>query len=176
MRASLQHALIAFVIVNHNKRAKYMKKLISAASLFLLPFTSAMADSNTALNSTAFRGGQPGGGPIFFNITTDGTQTISSSFGPGPRGIETPRGRLVLFIDGNMDNLARDIARGEGETLSTLAAVWGVSADDNAFFSELVQSHFGDVFTSENVTSENVLNNLNALISDNERLAEYSLS
>jgi hypothetical protein len=75
-----------------------------------------------------------------------------------------------------MDNLARDMSKGEGETLSTLAEVWGVQAEDQAAFNEVAQAHFSEVFTSENVTSQAVLENLNTLISNNEKLSAYKLS
>ena len=75
-----------------------------------------------------------------------------------------------------MDNLARDMSKGEGETLSTLAAVWGVPAEDQSAFNALAQENFSDVFTSENVTSQAVLENLNALMSNNAQFAAYTLS
>jgi hypothetical protein len=92
--------------------------------------------------------------------------------GTGP---VTSSEKLALFIDGNMDNLARDMSKGEGETLSTLATVWGVAEQDQATFNEVAQGNFSEVFTSENVTSQAVLENLNSLMSNNVALATYTL-
>ena len=79
---------------------------------------------------------------------------------------------LVQFVDANMDNLARDMSRGEGEVLSTLTAVWGIQ--EEPLFLALVQESFTEVFTSENVTSEEILTNLNLLVSNHKQLSEYA--
>jgi len=160
-----------------------MKKLIAIAALSLLPLTNAMADSDIGcgLGSIVMAGQE---GKVFkvLGATTNGTsgnQTFGITFGTlgcDGTGAVTSSVKLALFIDGNMDNLARDMSKGEGETLSTLAEVWGVSAQDQATFNQLVQANFSEVFTSENVTSQAVLENLNTLVANNEQLAAYTLS
>jgi len=160
-----------------------MKKLIAIAALSLLPFTNAMADSDIGcgLGSMVMAGQE---GKVFkvLGATTNGTsgnQTFGITFGTlGCDGTDTvtSMAKLSLFIDGNMDNLARDMSKGEGETLSTLAEVWGLSSEDQVAFNQLAQANFSDVFTSENVTSQAVLENLNTLISNNVQLATYKLS
>ena len=80
-----------------------------------------------------------------------------------------------MFIDGNMDNLARDIAKGEGETLATLSEVWGINEADKAAFNTLAQENFAQVFKSENVTSQEVFVNLNNVVADNAQLAGYAI-
>jgi len=160
-----------------------MKKLIAVAALSFLPFTSAMADQDIGcgLGSMVMAGQE---GKVFkvLGATTNGTsgnQTFGITFGTlgcdGDSAV-TSTAKLSLFIDGNMDNLARDMSKGEGETLSTLAEVWGLSTEDQATFNQLAQANFSDVFTSENVTSQAVLENLNKLMSNNDQLSEYTLS
>ena len=147
-----------------------MKKLIAVA-LLVLPLTNVIAAANEGLG---FRGHHRGSFQLF-NITTDGTMSVSTtSHHRGYRG--GGRARLALFIEGNMDNLARDISRSGGETLSTLTAVWGVPIEDEAAFNKLVQANFSNVFTSEDVTSQEVLSNLNDVISTDQDLAVYTLS
>ncbi|KOO11285.1 hypothetical protein AKJ18_29895, partial [Vibrio xuii] len=90
-------------------------------------------------------------------------------------GTITSAQKLALFIDGNMDNLARDIAKGEGETLATLSEVWGISAADKTAFNELAQQNFAEVFKSENVTSQEVFANLNTLVASDNALAAYAI-
>ncbi len=102
-------------------------------------------------------------GITFGTLGCDGNGTISSSE------------KLALFIDGNMDNLARDIAKGEGETLATLSEVWGVQEADKATFNTLAQENFAEVFKSENVTSQEVFANLNNLVAQNDALAGYAI-
>ncbi|WP_413700810.1 DUF3015 domain-containing protein [Psychromonas sp. KJ10-10] len=159
-----------------------MKKLIAVATISLLPFTNAMADQDIGcgLGSMVFAGQE---GKVFkvLGATTNGTsgnQTFGITFGTlgcDGTGTVTSSAKLALFIDGNMDNLARDISKGEGETLSTLAEVWGIAEQDQTTFNEITQANFSEVFTSENVTSQVVLENLNNLMATNVELASYTL-
>lgn len=160
-----------------------MKKLIAVAAISLLPFTNVMADQDIGcgLGSMVFAG-QEGKVVKVLGATTNGTsgnQTFGITFGTlgcDGTGPVTSTAKLALFIDGNMDNLARDMSKGEGETLATLAEVWGVAEQDQAAFNEFAQANFSNVFTSENVTSQAVLENLNGLLSNNAQLAAYTLS
>jgi hypothetical protein len=159
-----------------------MKKLIAVAAISFLPFTNVMADQDIGcgLGSMVFAGQE---GKVFkvLGATTNGTsgnQTFGITFGTlgcDGTGTVTSSAKLALFIDGNMDNLARDMSKGEGETLSTLATVWGVAEQDQATFNEVAQASFSEVFTSENVTSQAVLENLNNLMAANVELATYTL-
>ena len=54
--------------------------------------------------------------------------------------------------------------------------VWGVADQDKAAFNKLAQAKFSSVFTSENVTSQTVLKNLNTVVASDEKLASYTLS
>tara|TARA_R110001583_G_scaffold112950_2_gene263268 strand:- start:7342 stop:7821 length:480 start_codon:yes stop_codon:yes gene_type:complete len=159
-----------------------MKKLIAVAAISFLPFTNVMADQDIGcgLGSMVFAG-QEGKVVKVLGATTNGTsgnQTFGITFGTlgcDGTGTVTSSAKLALFIDGNMDNLARDMSKGEGETLSTLATVWGVAEQDQAAFNEVAQANFSEVFTSENVTSQAVLENLNNLMAANIELATYTL-
>ncbi|NNN62458.1 DUF3015 domain-containing protein [Vibrio sp. A11] len=141
-----------------------MKKLFAVAALVALPFSNAvMADSDIGcgVGTMIFDGKE---GKVFkvLGATTNGTsgnQTFGITFGTlGCDGTGTINSaqKLALFIDGNLDNLARDIARGEGETLATLSEVWGIQASDKAAFNQLAKENFANVFQSENVTSQEV--------------------
>ncbi|NAW67178.1 DUF3015 family protein, partial [Photobacterium halotolerans] len=90
-------------------------------------------------------------------------------------GVITSKEKLAMFIDGNMDNLARDIARGEGETLATLTDVWGMSDEAKAAFNATARNNYASIFASENVTSADVLANLNTMVADQNTLAAYAL-
>jgi hypothetical protein len=109
---------------------------------------------------------------------TSGNQTFGITFGTlgcdGSGTINSAQ-KLALFIDGNMDNLARDIAKGEGETLATLSEVWGINEADKSAFNELAQQNFAEVFKSENVTSQEVFTNLNTLVAGDNALAAYAI-
>ncbi|KII75611.1 DUF3015 domain-containing protein [Vibrio renipiscarius] len=161
-----------------------MKKLLAVAALAAtLPLSNvAMADADIGcgLGTMVFDGKS---GKVFkiLGATTNGTsgnQTFGISFGTlgcDGNGTINSAQKLALFIDGNMDNLARDIAKGEGETLATLSEVWGVQASDKEAFNELAQENFAEVFKSENVTSEEVFANLNTLVAADATLAGYAI-
>ncbi|NIY83868.1 DUF3015 domain-containing protein [Vibrio hepatarius] len=161
-----------------------MKKLLAVAALAsTLPLSNvAMADSDIGcgLGTMVFDGKS---GKVFkvLGATTNGTsgnQTFGITFGTlGCDGTGTINSaqKLALFIDGNMDNLARDIAKGEGETLATLSEVWGINEADKSAFNELAQQNFAEVFKSENVTSQEVFTNLNTLVAGDDALATYAI-
>ncbi|GAK88009.1 hypothetical protein JCM19238_5619 [Vibrio ponticus] len=161
-----------------------MKKLLAVAALAAtLPLSNvAMADQDIGcgLGTMIFDGKS---GKVFkvLGATTNGTsgnQTFGITFGTlgcDGNGTISSSEKLALFIDGNMDNLARDIAKGEGETLATLSEVWGVQEADKAAFNTLAQENFAEVFKSENVTSQEVFANLNNLVAEDAALAGYAI-
>ncbi|MGF1910706.1 DUF3015 domain-containing protein [Vibrio kasasachensis] len=161
-----------------------MKKLLAvaalAATLPLSQFAMADQDIGCGLGTMIFDGKS---GKVFkvLGATTNGTsgnQTFGITFGTlgcDGTGTISSSEKLALFIDGNMDNLARDIAKGEGETLATLSEVWGVQEADKAAFNTLAQENFAEVFKSENVTSQEVFANLNNLVAQNDALVGYAI-
>jgi len=160
-----------------------MKKIIAVAALSLLPLTQALADQDIGcgLGSMVFAG-QEGKAVKVLGATTNGTsgnQTFGITFGTlgcDGTGTVTSSAKIAMFIDGNVDQLANDISKGEGETLATLAEVWGFAEQDKAAFNTLAQANFSKVFTSENVTSQTVLENLNRLVANNAELSTYKLA
>lgn len=160
-----------------------MKKLIAVAAISLLPFSNTMADQDIGcgLGSMLFAG-KDGKAVKVLGATTNGTsgnQTFGITFGTlgcDGTGTVTSSAKIAQFIDGNMEQLARDMSQGEGETLSTLAEIWGVQDQDKAAFNALAQSQFATVFTSENVTSQTVLENLNSVVASDASLSAYTLS
>ncbi len=66
------------------------------------------------------------------------------------------------FIADNMDNLAQDIAMGEGEYLDVLSDMLAVS--DKAAFKSTVQANFNNIYSSSEVTAEEVSAKIYALV------------
>lgn len=111
---------------------------------------------NNADNSSLFQA---------FQATTNGTSG-SQTFGisTGTSNCQKPASfvqneKLNNFVQANMDNLAQDIARGNGESLDTFAELLGVTPAQNAAFSAKLQANFGKIFTSENVVLAEVIDN-----------------
>lgn len=101
-----------------------------------------------------------------FQATTNGT-FAAQLFGitSGTSECEKPakfvkNERVNEFVVANMDNLARDIAMGKGETLEAFADLLQVPADARAEFYHRLQSSFAKIFSSENVVLANVLDSV----------------
>lgn len=67
--------------------------------------------------------------------------------------------RLNHFVLANMDNLAKDIAQGRGETLDTFAELLQIPAQDRPAFYATLQQNFTKVFSSSNVQLAEVIDN-----------------
>ncbi len=68
--------------------------------------------------------------------------------------------KVDTFVADNMDNLARDIARGQGEYVNTLAVLMEIPNAKKAAFRSQLQAHFSDIYTSDQVTYSEVVQNI----------------
>jgi len=100
-----------------------------------------------------------------FQATTNGTSG-SQTFGitSGTSECRQPSKfvqseKLINFVQANMDNLAKDIAMGKGETLDTFAELLGVTQEQSSTANQKLQSNFGKIFTSEHVVVAEVIDN-----------------
>ena len=66
--------------------------------------------------------------------------------------------KLNQFVGENMDELAMDISSGKGETLNTVAKLMNV--ENTQEFSAKLQANFSEIYTSENVTSAQVIDSI----------------
>jgi hypothetical protein len=73
--------------------------------------------------------------------------------------------RLNTFVAENMDNLAKDMAQGSGEYLNTLAVLMEVPEGQRVDFYSRLQGNFSQIYTSDQVTSIDVLKNIETVIS-----------
>lgn len=137
-----------------------------------------------AMSATAFAAGQAvqntgcGLGTILWENKADNSAlfqafqaTTNATFGSQTFGISSGtlqcdqpdrfvrNERLMHFVQANMDNLAKDIAMGRGETLDTFAELLGVAPGENAAFNAKLQANFSKVFPAENVVLADVIDN-----------------
>jgi hypothetical protein len=68
--------------------------------------------------------------------------------------------RLNEFMLANMDNLAKEIAMGKGETLEAFAELLQVPVEKRPEFYQKLQANFAKIFTSEDVQFANVADNV----------------
>ncbi len=68
--------------------------------------------------------------------------------------------RMQQFVVANLDELARDIARGQGETLDTLADMMNIPQSERPQVYSKLQSNFSKIFPSEKVEGTEVVDNI----------------
>ena len=66
--------------------------------------------------------------------------------------------RAEEFVASNMDQLAKEIAMGHGESIDTLAEL--LSVEDKEGFALGLQTNYKGIYTSENVEMADVLDNI----------------
>ena len=153
---------------------------VLGAIAIVAPMT-AMADNvgSCGWGSKLFEG-QQGIAPQVLAVTTNGTsgnQTFgitSGTSGCTQNGVVSSTWKTAMFIDGNKTKLTRDVALGQGETLTSLASLIGIQSKDRDAFYRVAQENFKTIFPSESVTTGEVQASLRAVIASNAELSKYS--
>jgi len=96
-----------------------------------------------------------------------GNQTFGIT--SGTLGCERPANfasnrEILEYVNDNMDHLVLDVARGQGESLSALADLMGVAEQERLGMYTLLQANFDRVFTSADVTADDVVANMEAVL------------
>ncbi|MEA1080803.1 DUF3015 domain-containing protein [Marinobacter qingdaonensis] len=151
-----------------------MKKLI--AGVMLLGASSmAFAQPGCGVGAMIWKG-QSGIAPHVLAATTNGTfgnQTFGMT--TGTLGCQTNEAvqSMALYMDSNIDKVARDMSRGTGENLDTLAVLLGVDAADRDTFRQVLQDNFASIFPSSDTTSGEAVDAIVAVLEKNESLSKY---
>ncbi|MBQ0746596.1 MAG: DUF3015 domain-containing protein [Marinobacter sp.] len=151
-----------------------MKKLIAGAIL-LGASSMAFAQPGCGVGAMIWKG-QSGVAPHVLAATTNGTfgnQTFGMT--TGTLGCQTNESvqSMAMYMDSNIDKVARDMSRGNGENLETLAVLLGVEATDRDAFRQILQDNFAAVFPSSDTTSGEAVDAIVALLEKNESLSKY---
>src|SRR5258705_4464584 len=156
-----------------------MKKVLIAVVLSTVPaFAFAQANNigGCGVGSKLFDG-QSGILPNIFAVTTNNYsgQTFaitSGTSGCSQDGVVRSNWKMSMFIDGNKDQLARDMSIGNGETLDSLAHLIGVRDTDRATFNRTAQENLSSIFPSETASTEQVVAGLKKVLSENRELSQ----
>lgn len=151
-----------------------MKKLIAGAIL-LGASSMAFAQPGCGVGAMIWKG-QSGIAPHVLAATTNGSfgnQTFGMT--TGTLGCQTNEAvqSMAMYMNGNIDNVARDMSRGTGENLDTLAVVLGVEQADRGAFRQLLQDNFATIFPTTDTTSDEAVGAIVALMEKNEKLSKY---
>ncbi len=159
-----------------------MKKSLVTLAVLMGSMSNAMAASPNSVGcglGAQLFDGQSGIFPQVLAVTTNGTfgnQTFGISTGTlgcDPDGTVVASARIPMFVGANMENLARDMATGKGESLESLAALLGVAEQDKSSFFTATKSNFGRIFARDNVTSGDVVASLYQVMQEDAALAQY---
>lgn len=148
-----------------------MKKVVlsvAVASALATSAFSAQAMAGCGLGYMLFGKDKPQDMPMqVLAATVNGTgyQTFgitTGTSGCNPDGVWASNEELNNFTGQNLEKLATDMARGNGETLDAFADLAGI-ADKDAFFAAS-QKNFSKIFTHENISAGEVLSNMDAVL------------
>lgn len=148
-----------------------MKKLILAVGCLSMPMFSLMAvnqeNVGAGLGTMLFQNQDGLISEVSAATTNDllGTQTFAITTGTSgatmPESIVDAK-KTKEFMSANMDELAKDIAMGEGENLEALASLLAVK--DVEKFSSMLQENFDKLYASEDVTHLQLFDKITALM------------
>lgn len=151
-----------------------MKKVILGSLIVLAPITS-YADTGAGCGwGEMVWEGKTG----FFAHTSAGTTNatfFNQVFGmiSGTAGCDTSQTieAASLFMDNNMEKVALDFSRGKGENLDALGKIFNISETEE--FSTFVQSNFSEIYPSSEVSAEDMMESLVALMKSDGQFSKY---
>lgn len=151
-----------------------MKKLIAGAIL-LGASSMAFAQPGCGVGAMVFKG-QSGIAPHVLAATTNGifgNQTFGMTTGTLGCNTNESVQSMAMYMNSNVDKVARDMSRGSGENLETLAVLLNVDEADRGEFYRLLQDNFATIFPSSDTTSDQAVDAIVALLEQNDRLSKY---
>ncbi len=146
-----------------------MKKLIvsiaAVAALSTAAFAGVQSQTGCGLGSQIIKADDTAV-MLSLQATTNGTSG-NQTFGitSGTSGCKKTKfvmnERAEEFVASNMDQLAKEIAMGHGESVDTLAELLAV--EDKQEFASALQANYNSIYTSQNVEMADVLDNISAM-------------
>ncbi len=149
-----------------------MKKIIIVLSLLLFSTTvyanSVSKDCGCGLGRVLI--GEKEG--LIWNLLgtclngTSGNQTFGMTSGTlecDTGGKIVMNEKIDVFVADNMDNLAIDIAAGQGETLDALAEIAMISEDNKAMFFSTLQNSFDTIYPGDDVSYNHVAGSISSI-------------
>ena len=160
-----------------------MKKIVFLAMVTSLALTSQSAisaenASGCGIGQKVMEGESGTGAHIGAWILNQMILPQSSSITSGILGCDASKQvnndqQKETFVASNINSLSVDMAQGEGEHLTTLAALMGVAEDDQAKFFELTQKSYSSIFSTPKTNANMMLSALNHEMTLNPDLAAY---
>ncbi len=157
-----------------------LRKILLISILVITPVGASLADNDIGCGvGTILWEGRSGVIAKSLAATTNatlGNQTFGISSGTlecQQGGVITAAARLPMYAGANLDQLAADMAAGHGETLATLAELYGVTRADREAFFALARASFAELFPDTAITAGEMLYTIETLMARDRRLAAY---
>lgn len=158
-----------------------MKKTLVSAALaaFLLPL-GAQADNGPGcgVGQMIFKG-QSGLLPHTLAATTNGS-TYNQWFGLtsgtlecNPEAVVSNEFQREVFVAANMDSITQEMARGNGDHLTSLADLMGISASDRDGFFALTKAQFSALMDASDDGAKGMLVAIDSAMMTDAALAKY---
>jgi len=153
---------------------------LAFSAVSLGAFAEAPGGPNCGWGNMIFDG-QTGFPAHFFGSWTNGTSgnatfgMTSGTNGCSTKGKLTYGGKRWLGMSANMmSEFSEDVARGDGDAMKAVAVSMGVEQQDRAVFAQVMHDNFSNIFTSANVTTDEVVANVVAVMKADARLSKYA--
>jgi hypothetical protein len=108
---------------------------------------------------------------LLFHLLATSSNSYTQTFGitSGTAGCEQFKGivfnnKMDNYVAQNLDNLATDMARGNGEYVQTLAVLMEVASNDRPVFYSTLQQNFSKIYTSADIKAVDVVKNIQSVI------------
>lgn len=160
-----------------------MKKVIFLTMLASLALTSQPAFSGesgsgcgigkTVLKGESGVGAHIGAWALNVMLLPQSSSMTSGILGCDPSKTVNNDQQKEVFVASNMDSLSVDMAQGEGEHLTTLATLMGVTKNDQAKFFALTQRSYSSIFSTPKTDANMMLSALSHEMTMNPELAIY---
>ncbi len=158
-----------------------MKRVLMAAVMLgasMPVFATAPGGPGCGWGNMLFEG--QSGLPIHLVATivngTSGNKTFgmtSGTNGCSTSGALAYDGESMLAMNGMVEEVAQDMATGEGDALTALSVSMGIAEQDRARFQQVMHENFATVFPSDDVTAADVMNNIVTVMKQDRELATY---
>lgn len=143
-----------------------MKKLllVAVALVSTAAFAGPYGSSGCGLGSMVFEKDNTWWKQVLA-ATTNGTgsQTIGITLGTSNCDSPSPMktGQVSAFVEANKLALANDIAKGNGETITSLSKVYG--CNDTAAFGKALKSNYKVIYPTASASTETVVTEINTV-------------
>ncbi|HEX6590590.1 MAG TPA: DUF3015 domain-containing protein [Moraxellaceae bacterium] len=158
-----------------------MKKLILAAALLGTSFVAhaeAPGGPGCGWGNMLFAGHS--GLPVHLLATIVNGTSGNATFGmtTGTNGCSTSakltyNGKSLLAMNGVLEEVAQDMAAGQGEALTALSVSMGIPTEERTHFNAVMHENFSAIFTSKDVTAGEVADNITAVMEKDAKLAKF---